>query len=246
MKNSQWSRVLFTCFWLFFISTAASAEETGLSGLWRGLIDVTKVNQVSSGTQDTATPRNATRGFSLPVLLHSDGSTTHILSEVTVMKTRVDTGQVSSQVLITDQSLLVDYDGIVPRAQSLVGLRYSAPAFVLSTDSNNVPLTKLAGSGNVSPGSSFTASLSYAADHPLNPFKHHFHPELKAGFDVKRIVTFEFDEEAQDNNNNFDFGITRLTGTYTEQIIGLHKLPLFTEGRFVFSKVSDVTSLDGE
>lgn len=239
-------KLLSICVSLFVSCVTFNVGAEDLTGLWRGLVEVSKVSEVHNDVDDPTIPRVTTRGFSLPILLHSNGDEVHLLSEVTLMQTKPQEGRNIEKVLITDTSLISDYDGVVRRSQKLTGIRFTAPTFVLPTDADEKPLGKINFSQD-SPlqlGETYSVSLVYSASHPVNPFRHQYHPDLSTGSEIIRDITLSFD--SADDESPIDIGDTRLSGSYFEKVSGLHDLPIFSEGRFVLQKVSNIATLDGQ
>ena len=101
-------------------------------------------------------------------------------------------------------------------------------------------------------------------NHPLNPFKHRYHPDhnnlderfedtLANGIEsytITRNLTLEFYnsiEAANENENPTSlpgYGATLLDGIYREKLTGLHKNDLYVEGDFRLLKVSSIEWLD--
>lgn len=242
MRMFLYSTLILICHWSLIPRVTAQQ----LTGLWRGLIDVSSVNEVHSDSQDTSIPHPTTRGFSLPILIHSGTNATYLLSEVTLMQTKPEQGEVIEKVLITEPELLPNYDGVIRRSEKLTGVRFSAPAFMLPMDAGNKPLTKIAFNESMPLilGGSFTVSLTYESDHPTNPFRHQYHNDLSSGHEITREITLHVDTAEQ--SADIRYGETQITGTYREKVSGLHALPIVSQGRFSLTKVSNIENLDGQ
>lgn len=141
---------------------------------------------------------------------------------------------------------------------------YSAAARVMRTE---LPL-----SGEFGPGSGdprLVASLAQPSDlgpaglegriylpasHPTNPFRHRRHPDHTQGYNIERLLRFDFDGMSGDALEAAGFGVDRITGTYREEIFGLHKplgpepdtapIGLRTEGRFELNRISFIDTLN--
>ena len=106
---------------------------------------------------------------------------------------------------------------------------------------DKVPLT-----GSVSPGGTLTGTIYLGADHPTNPFRHKWNPIHQHGYAITRQLTVSFDSAASSNAVNVaGFGVNALTGTYQEQIFGLHKplgpnqdIGLITTGPIKLNRIS--------
>ncbi len=92
------------------------------------------------------------------------------------------------------------------------------------------------------------------ANHPTNPFRHRRHPDHRRGFNVERHVRFDFDGVLGDPLESAGYGVDKITGTYREEIFGLHKplgpepesnpIGLRTEGRFELNRISFIDTLN--
>ena len=92
------------------------------------------------------------------------------------------------------------------------------------------------------------------ASHPTNPFRHRRHSDHKAGFDIERSLRLDFDGSAGDPLQAAGYGVDQVTGTYREEIFGLHKplgpdpanspIGLKTEGRFQLNRISFIDTLN--
>ncbi|MCC7377679.1 MAG: hypothetical protein IT581_23660 [Verrucomicrobiales bacterium] len=91
-----------------------------------------------------------------------------------------------------------------------------------------------------------TGTLHLAANHVTNPFLHRRHQEHRIGLDITRAVRIDFDGQVTDPLAKPGYGVDRITGTYREEIKGLHKplgpagedIGLKVEGRFELNRVS--------
>jgi hypothetical protein len=96
-----------------------------------------------------------------------------------------------------------------------------------------------------------TGSILLPANHPTNPFRHRRHPDHAIGLDVIRNLRLDFDGAATNAPARAGFGVDRVTGTYREEIFGLHKklgpqqnLGLRVEGKFELNRISLVDTLN--
>jgi len=96
-------------------------------------------------------------------------------------------------------------------------------------------LTGAFGPGNTI-GTATNAPLRLDAFHRTNPFRHAYHPQHGAGYDITRVLRFYLDPDYQT-------GSGRLTGTYEETTTGLSTVPLVSRGSIVLQRVSYVDHL---
>ena len=114
------------------------------------------------------------------------------------------------------------------------------------------------------PGGNFTSALAgtiiIAPNHPLNPFRHKFHPDhdcldrfgepLQGNaldsecFQVTRVLSFAFDPTPPDGRSVLDWGDSVLGGTFTDSVDGLHKETIRGAGRFELHRVSTIGELN--
>jgi len=98
-----------------------------------------------------------------------------------------------------------------------------------------------------------TATVVLPANHPTNPFRHRRHPDHSTGFDITRNVRLDFDALGT-NSLAMSYGVNKITGTYREEVFGLHKplgpqpdtspIGLKTEGRFELNRISLIDTLN--
>ena len=94
--------------------------------------------------------------------------------------------------------------------------------------------------GRFGPGNTlrtFTnAPLRLDAFHRTNPFRHAYHPQHGAGYDITRTLTLRLDA-------GYQTGSGRLSGTYEETTTGLSTVPLGARGTLVLQRASGVQTL---
>ena len=96
-----------------------------------------------------------------------------------------------------------------------------------------------------------TTTLYLPANHPTNPFRHRRHPDHVTGFDIRRNIRLDFDGSPTNSLQHAGFGVDQITGTYREEITGLHKplgphqtTGLKVEGRFELNRISLIDTLN--
>ena len=96
-----------------------------------------------------------------------------------------------------------------------------------------------------------TGTLVLPANHPTNPFRHRRHPDHVTGFDITRQIRMDFDATPSNSLQHAGFGVDQVTGTYREEIAGLHKplgpqqtTGLKVEGRFELNRISLIDTLN--
>lgn len=140
---------------------------------------------------------------------------------------------------------------------------YSAAARAVRTE---LPLTGTFGPGQGDPrltwdivqsngvalgSAALTGTLYLPANHPTNPFRHRRHPDHTTGFDIHRMIRLDFDGTPADALQRAGFGVDKITGTYREEIAGLHKplgpartTGLKVEGKFELNRISLIDTLN--
>ena len=124
----------------------------------------------------------------------------------------------------------------------------SVYATAARAERNELPLA-----GGFGPGvTGLTGTILLPANHPTNPFRHRRHPDHTTGFDITRILTLGFDGAAGDSLGTAGYGVDRISGTYSEEIKGLHKLlgpnksiGLKVRGTFTLQRISLIDTLNG-
>jgi len=104
----------------------------------------------------------------------------------------------------------------------------------------------------ITPGNVLTGTIYLGADHPTNPFRHKFHHDHQHGYAITRELTVTFDSASSSNALSAPgFGVNRITGTYQEQILGLHKplgpnqnIGLITTGPLTLTRVAMQSTLN--
>jgi hypothetical protein len=211
-----------------------AAASSPYQGLWVGPETVNGVSEAFSTTPEVEQP--TINDFSYRIMFHVDSAgRTRLLKEVTLMfeegATETEDGR---YVLITDPSLLQDYHGATMVDGESVGYRISCLAYDfvgMEHDMDGDFGWVDAGSGPV-PGTPLTTELVLGVDDVTNPFKHRYHPDhdnktadfedFKAeAYEIRRNMTFEFNQDDPDGKNSPVWGSTEMGGHYSETLDGL-------------------------
>jgi hypothetical protein len=106
--------------------------------------------------------------------------------------------------------------------------------------------------GGFGPGSGLSATIVLPANHPTNPFRHRRHPDHTTGIDITRLLSLSFDGTDSRAAGRAGYGVDRITGTYEEEIFGLHKplgpsrdIGLRVRGHFQLHRISLIDTLNG-
>ncbi|MGJ8649122.1 MAG: hypothetical protein ACSHX4_02070 [Opitutaceae bacterium] len=106
--------------------------------------------------------------------------------------------------------------------------------------------------GTLEASGSVSGELKLAALAPTNPFLHRFHPDNSEGFAIHRKISITVDSpEGGASFERAGYGVSRLSGTYLEEISGLHKplgnsqdIGLKTQGSFTLNRLTLIDTLN--
>lgn len=158
-------------------------------------------------------------------------------------------------VLVTEDELLSQFKGATLRDGALVGKRLSAVGFDFDGQGTN----HMALTGAFAPGNALVGTIQVAADYPLNPFRHKYHPDhdnLDAAFNpiseparqeayaVTRQLRFDFASGSSGSATGPDPTYSAMEGVYRETLTGLHKQPIHVQGTFRLSRASHIAELN--
>ncbi len=234
------------------------STDPRFAGLWVG---VAEVDQVSMAQDGGVVPVPTESGFPLRILMHVDAAgTVRLLKEVIQMwepgeevpdEDEPDFSRIGAPgrfVLLTDDSLVPNYTGIVDRGGEAVGNR-------LSTASYDFEGNELEMSGSFGPGGTVFGTIVLDPEFPTNPFLHRYHPDhnnldeqflnFRAdAYEVTRELEFFFSNEDPEGFDRPEWGEEELAGTYTEALTGLHRSTIFVSGIFRMRRVTNVPLLN--
>lgn len=242
----------------FFRLPVKGVVEESRAGLWVGNVSLTKVSETERPNDLTTTAAPSPFEFRIIVHVDEDGDAT-LLQKVYLMQVQEvldnqDPPNVidpARYVLLTRDDLVPQYTGVSLRDGQVVGRRITSPVFSFR---NPVSLV-----GGVTPGTSLTGTIQVNYDDALNPFVHKFHPDhdnlnerfeatpLGEGvesFTFVREITLSFTEQDPEALGLPEWGYNLIGGTYREDVTGVHKRKIRTEGTFTLTRVSDVAVLN--
>jgi hypothetical protein len=228
------------------------------AGLWVGDVVLNAVSQPAH-PGNPLTPRPAGGSLSFRLIVHVDGAGTARLLQQAFMVRKPAVVEPDPEdplinrvleparmLAVTDESLI---PGLIGTAE-VVGRRVSSPAFSFQQP---IPLT----GGEFGEGA-LQATIALGYDHPLNPFKHTYHPdhnnlderfeqklpEGKEAFTVARALSLEFTAADPTGLNPPNWGSTELGGIYRETITGLHRNTIHVSGNFRLVRVLTAPALN--
>ncbi len=244
----------------YFQIPVSAKAGTSMAGLWVGNVKANAVSEAGNAA-DSATPTPAASEFTFRILVHVDASGTgRLLQHVTLMQVQAvlqadpdNPGQFiqtapARYVLLSNDNLISQYEGVSTRDGKIVGRRISTPVFAFR---DPVPMT-----GSLA--TALEASLTMPYDDALNPFLHRYHPdhdnnnerytgtlaEGKESFTFGRTIRLEFSAEDPEDIDPPEWGDKLLGGTYRETITGVHKRDLHVQGTFLLTRIVDVALLN--
>lgn len=234
--------------------SSGGATNAG-AGLWIGEAVINAVSQPAH-PGDPVLTRPAGGDFSFRLILHVDANSTARLLQHVFLVRKPPTfkpdpanpglnilDQAARTVVVTDEALIPQIIG----SAGIIGRRISSAAFGFK---NPIALTGSDGTN--------TCAITLDYNHPLNPFKHIYHPdhnnlderfeltlpEGKESFTINRKVTLEFTGADPLGLNPPGWGDTELGGTYRETMTGLHRNTIHIAGNFRLVRVARVGTLN--
>lgn len=190
-------------------------DET-MVGLWVGEVSLNEVREVSSGEWGAAP-----HPFSTRLLVQSNAvSDMKLLQEAIIVQTREDEPR---EAIVSQADLVANYDGVIPRGDEKIGLRFSSSTVTLPGDQ-----LALGGTGN---GEEVVATITLSASHPRNPFRHKYHPDLGVGRELVRTLRILWDED-----DGPEDGVRK--AVVIDVMDGIHKNTLEARGTGLFTRVS--------
>ncbi len=243
---------------------ASGGPGAAKAGLWVGTATITNVNEASSA--QPLTPRPTRSPFNLRLLLHVTAEAKpRLLKDVVQMwqeSTRTNDGaghlvvdKPGRFVLLTDETLLPQFEGGALRGGQPVGRRLSTVDYDFPAGSSNY----LAMTGTFAFGQTASCSITLDPNFPTNPFRHKYHPdhdnkdrlfqplppnlpvEHQEVYRISRTVelTFSATDPAGAALSSIEYGDSAMGGTYRETIVGLHKTNLVVSGTFRLTRVNN-------
>ena len=236
---------------LLRVPVTAQASPYPQAGLWVGNITVNGVAETYNNLTNTTA---VSQPFVMRAMLHvTPTGATRFLREVIEMLQNavtttnggvVTTVQPAQTVLLTDNSMLSQFTGVVLRDGTPVGRRISTAAFDFDPPGGTNFLTM---TGNFGVGNTVGVTFTLSPTTPTNPFLHRYNPEhdnLDALYQplstnvppevytVTRQIAFKFTATDPSGVTPTDYGANEIGGTYSETLTGLHRNPLVVSGTF--------------
>lgn len=228
------------------------------AGLWLGVVTIENVSMAQRGG---VVPVPTGSGFPLRMIVHVDGGGNVVLLKDVIQMWKEGTYKPDPDnpgydivdepgrfVLVTDDSLLPQFDGAVLRDGEPVGVRMSTAAYDFEGD-------ELELEGLFGPGGLLTTSIVIDPKDPTNPFLHRFHPDhdnldpqflnfRQEAYAVTREMEFVFASEDPEGGESPEWGNGEVAGSFNEAISGLHRSTIFVGGTFRFRRVFNIDQLN--
>ena len=238
----------------------SSKGAINFTGLWVGNVSLNAVSEAGNSF-DPITPKPVAQPFNFRIIVHVDeNNVARLLQHASLMQVQAKLGpspedpevqivtEPARYVVLSDDALIPEYEGISLRDGRLVGRRISAPAFAFRD-----PLLL---TGQIDDLLSGTLLVDYRD--PLNPFMHRFHPdhnnldehyaqELPEGvesYTFSRAITLDFTEQDPEALGLPEWGYELIGGNYSEVLSGVHVRDIYMSGAFRLTKVLDVPLLN--
>ena len=234
-----------------------------MSGLQTRRVDMQQVDKVNQPGRIQApdAPVPAASPAQLRLIVHVDqGGNARLLQKVLQMfkngtlkpdpidPTKKIVDQPGRYVLVTADAFIPTFLGATLRDGQPVAHRFSSAAFGFSQP------VLFSAAGEFGAGK-FNCQLALDYDHPLNPFKHKYHPDhdnLNARFDGPAAESFTVTRQLQlqlaaappPGRAVPDYGYDEFGGNYSEVITGLHKNPIHVAGTFRLRRAAYIAELN--
>jgi hypothetical protein len=140
----------------------------GFAGLWVGNVELGQVTETAS-----AELKETPASFNMRLILHVDaaGQASLLKSAIMMWQNGENAGDQGQYVLLTDDSLIPNFQGARLRDGRPVGFRVSSIGYDFPQD--HLPLTGTFGE----PGQSLTGEIVIDPFSPTHPYRHKYHPD---------------------------------------------------------------------
>ncbi|KPA15190.1 protein containing Laminin G, subdomain 2, partial [Candidatus Magnetomorum sp. HK-1] len=204
-------------------------------GLWITTITIKAVNEVRGSTEQ---PTPIPYPLDMRMILHVDESgQVRLLRYVTIMKKQNDDGITWSQVLVTDDSKLSEFEGVFRRDGKLTGMRIASIFFDFDDALNELQLM-----GGIGFSRAVAGHIVIDKDHPRNPYRHKYHPDHRLGLKIVQDFLLSFEERPVYVES--EESILKYRGKFYVTLYGLHKIPIKGEGVFEMERISLIGELN--
>ncbi len=244
-------------------------HENGRAGLWVGTVSVNKVsfagNEDAPYDMDNNDVVSTSTEFVFPIIIHVDNENHCRLLGQVVELWKKPTLSDDDKAIVTEPGQYVlacdidalnldDYEGVSLRDSRLQGRRIASAMFSI-TDCHHVSAVEAFGEAGTVNQLDYTIHIG--KDDALNPFMHRYHPDhdgLNDGvndqmdevYEITRHLTFKFTDEipGQYGNSIIGWGSTVVGGEYREEVDGIHKHSIKSQGAFLLKRNSAIAELE--
>ncbi len=240
---------------------SSSTARFPRAGLWVGNVTLDQASY-SAHPSDPQALRPAKSEFDFRIIVHVDDAGAARLLQRVLLMWRA--GEMNSDpnrlVVVSDESVVakLGLTGFALRDGLPVARRFTAPAFAFNSP---VPMAGVFGTGILA------CRVSTGHNDALNPFKHVYHtehdnldettreilPDGVESYAITRDLTLTFTTQDRMGSTQQTpsyvpgYGDTRLGGTYSETILGVHRRPIQIAGSFTLQRVAFTGQLnDGQ
>jgi hypothetical protein len=225
---------------LMNILLPCSARVANLAGLWMGDVQVSGVLSTVAGATGSTTPRP----FPLRIIIHVDNT---------------GVARLLSQIYVGKLAGSADAIGLCTRE---LALQVDQKQYATRLCAGHLPLDLVApsSSGSFALGGFMEVTVPLAFNDPTNPFIHTYHPDHDnrdarfapytapgvESYTVTRTMRFTFSSAATvlgTDPTASTWGGSRMVGSFTESITGLHRQTLSVSGSFELRRLNEIGEL---
>lgn len=225
------------CLFVFGMLFSTFTFATGK--IWLVQVDINKVseNNLKVATAETTEPTPTTRSFGYKFYLYeaADGSVSLLPTSGIFYDKRSGADTECAEVEVVDGMRLYlelntteFYKGCHLRTIINASIPYDG-------DRGDIP-TALVGIGSIAEGGSVLLSPRLDKSHPVNPFRHIYHPDHGLGRDIGRSLTFSEFAPIPGQNNTF-------SATINEEVSGLQRIDIKSSGEATFIQIHENVEL---
>lgn len=219
------------CILIFAMLLNTAVYATG--NIWLVQVDIDKVseNNLAINSDVTSEPTPATRAFGYKLYLYqsADGTVSLLPTSGIFYDKRSGADTECAEVdIVEGMTLYLELSA----AEFFKGchLRTIINSSIPYDGDRGVAPSALSGSGSIVPGGNVSLSPVLAENHPVNPFRHLYHPDHGEGRKIERQMIFsEFiPVEGQDNT---------YSAKLNEEVSGLQRISIKASGEATFIRI---------
>ncbi len=229
--------------WPLFTGLLLSSNVYAAGNVWLVQVDIDKVseNNLQLTQAVTIEPTPTTRSFGYKLYLYqSDAGVISLLPTSGIFydkRSGADTE--CAEVDIQDGMPLyleVDYREFYKGCHLRTIVNSAVPYDGDRVDTTGVVPQAKTATGNITEGGSVTLDVTLSADHPVNPFRHLYHPDHGTGREISRSLAFSGLVPVEGRSNTYSAQIA-------EEVTGLQRLPIKSSGEATFIRIHENVTL---